>query len=93
MNVALSAVAALAMTAAAFQGSGSGGAPNKDSRGYVVTSNPGVAPAGANRAEVNTPAPDPAQVFAPRPSAGDYPTCTREVTDNCIQMHEKGRRR
>ena len=91
MNVALTAVAALAMTAAAFQGSG--GAPNKDSRGYVVTSNPAQVPPGANRAEVNTPPPNPAQVFAPRPSAGEYPPCTREVTDGCIQLHEKGVRR
>ncbi|WP_114952071.1 hypothetical protein [Sphingosinicella terrae] len=71
--------------------------PPRDSRGYVVKSNLAQVPAGANESRPVpagaqfAPNPNQAQVFAPRPSTGDYPTCTREVTDNCIQRHERGR--
>ncbi|MDP9416024.1 MAG: hypothetical protein M3Q08_18440, partial [Pseudomonadota bacterium] len=28
--------------------------------------------------------------FAPRPAAGEYPVCSRTVTDSCIQAYERG---
>ncbi len=31
--------------------------------------------------------------FTPRPAAGDYPPCSRTVTDSCIQTYERGVRR
>lgn len=66
--------------------------PARDSRGIPVVSNPAEAPAGANgMPSPSGTAPDPRTVFAPRPSAGDYPACTRQVTDNCKQVHEVGR--
>lgn len=34
-----------------------------------------------------------AQPPAPRPSAGDYPPCSRTVTDSCIQTNERRARR
>jgi hypothetical protein len=91
MIIALNVVTALAVSAAAMQVAPTGQAT--DSRGYTVTSNPAEVPAGANRTDPNAPAVDPAQVFAPRPSPGDYPACTREVTDNCKQIHERQRTR
>jgi len=72
-------------------------APARDSRGVPVVSNPAEAPAGANQVQtippgaVFTPNPNQAQVFAPRPSAGEYPACSRTVTDNCVQSYERGR--
>lgn len=93
MNVAITVIAALAVSVAAYQAAPSGGEPARDARGYKVVSNPAQVPEGANRTDVTTPAPDPSQVFAPRPSPGDYPPCTREVTDNCKQVHERQRPR
>ena len=31
--------------------------------------------------------------FAPRPAAGEYPPCSRTVTDGCTQTYERGVRR
>jgi hypothetical protein len=31
--------------------------------------------------------------MAPRPAAGEYPPCSRTVTDGCIQTYERGVRR
>jgi hypothetical protein len=91
MNVSFAAAAVLAVSLA-YQGNPPADSPPaKDSRGIPVASNPAQAPEGANRPTVTEPAPDPQTVFAPRPSAGDYPPCTREVTDGCIQVHEVGR--
>lgn len=89
----LLAAAAIALPVAAIGQSD----PPRDSRGYVVKSNPAEVPPGANESRPVpagaqfVPNPDQAQVFAPRPSAGNYPPCTREVTDNCVQTHERGR--
>ena len=62
--------------------------PARDSRGIPVVSNPATAPPGANEPP-STQRRDPRQVFAPRPSAGEYPICSREVTDGCKQAHER----
>ena len=55
------------------------------------------APAGANQAPMGTgmaqPMPNQQAAFAPRPAAGDYPPCSRTVTDACIQTYERGVRR
>lgn len=57
-----------------------------------------VAPAGANRGVAvgpggTVPAANQSAVFTPRPAAGEYPPCSRTVTDNCIQTYEVGVRR
>ena len=31
--------------------------------------------------------------LAPRPAAGEYPACSRTVTDSCVQTYERGVRR
>ena len=31
--------------------------------------------------------------FQPRPAAGEYPPCSKTVTDGCIQTYERGVRR
>ena len=31
--------------------------------------------------------------MAPRPAAGEYPPCSRTVTDSCVQTYERGVRR
>jgi len=68
--------------------------PAKDARGIPVVSNPAQAPAGANQPVAQgasaQPAPNQQAVFASRPSSGEYPVCTREVTDGCLQRHERG---
>ncbi len=51
-----------------------------------------TAPAGVNQPPSMAPA-NPGQAFAPRPAAGEYPPCSRTVTDNCIQTYERGVRR
>lgn len=66
--------------------------PARDSRGYPVTSNP--LPSGLTE---SVRAPDGTvttrnvpQDLTPKASPGNYPPCTREVTDGCIQVHERG---
>ncbi|MBO9623573.1 MAG: hypothetical protein J7500_12765 [Sphingomonas sp.] len=66
--------------------------PARDARGYPVTSNP--LPGGLTE---TVRAPDGTvttrnvpQDLTPKPSAGNYPPCTREVTDGCLQVHERG---
>ena len=55
------------------------------------------APAGTNQAPTGTgmaqPMPNQQAAFTPRPAAGDYPPCSRTVTDACIQTYERGVRR
>ncbi len=92
MNASFATAAILVASFLAYQESSSPDRPvAKDSRGIPVVSNPAEVPQGANRGTVTSPAPDPRTVFAPRPSSGDYPPCTREVTDGCKQVHEVGR--
>lgn len=56
-----------------------------------------TAPAGTNQAPMGTgmaqPMPNQQASFAPRAAAGDYPPCSRTVTDACIQTYERGVRR
>jgi hypothetical protein len=55
------------------------------------------APAGTNQAPMGTgmaqPMPDQQAAFTPRPAAGEYPPCSRTVTDACTQTYERGVRR
>lgn len=58
-------------------------------------------PAGANQGMVNPAttriltvwSPSQNTALAPRPAAGDYPVCSRSVTDSCVQAYERGVRR
>jgi len=72
-------------------------APARDARGIPVVSDPATAPAGANAPVPSGPVtinPNQAAVFATRPDANtDRPPCSRTVTDNCVQTHERARRR
>ena len=57
-----------------------------------------VAPAGANRGVAvgpggTVPAANQSAAFTPRPAAGEYPPCSRTVTDSCVQTYESGVRR
>jgi hypothetical protein len=49
-----------------------------------------MAPAGPGGAMV---APGQNAAFTPRAAAGEYPACSRTVTDNCTQTYERGVRR
>lgn len=72
--------------------------PERDARGIPVVSDPATAPAGANQVPAPVagaqvvPAPNQAQVFTTQPSTEQYPACTREITDNCVQTYERGSR-
>jgi len=57
-----------------------------------------TAPAGVNQAPpadagTTVPAPGQQAAFTPRPAAGEYPPCSRTVTDSCVQTYERGVRR
>jgi hypothetical protein len=57
-----------------------------------------TAPAGTNQMAPAAPggafaAPGQSAAFTPRPAAGEYPPCSRTVTDNCVQTYERGVRR
>lgn len=73
-------------------------APARDSRGIPVASMPAQAPEGANRAVTVPPgsevvvSPDQAQAFTPRQATEEFPPCTRERTDRCVQNYERPRR-
>ena len=74
-----------------------GSPPERDARGIPVISAPAAAPAGANEGvpaapagSQVVPAANQAQVFSTKPSTENYPPCTREVTDNCVQTYERG---
>ena len=72
-------------------------APELDARGIPVVSDPATAPAGTNAPAPAGPVtinPNQAAVFATRPDANtERPPCSRTVTDNCVQTHERARRR
>ena len=75
----------------------SNAAPERDARGIPVVSDPAAPPPGANQmtpvpagAPV-TANPNQAAVFTTQPSTKEYPPCTREVTDGCVQTYERGR--
>jgi hypothetical protein len=69
-------------------------APRVDNMGNPVISAPATAPAGFNQAPgmngVGGPYVDPSQPPAPMAANGDYPPCSRAVTDHCIQLYERG---
>lgn len=71
-------------------------APERDSRGIAVVSDPATAPAGTNApltvapGQQVIPNPDQASAFATQPSTGEKPPCSRTVTDNCTQTYEHG---
>ena len=69
-------------------------APRIDNNGTPVISAPAVAPPGFNQAPgmngVGGPYVDPSQPPAPMTATGDYPPCSRTVTDHCIQTYERG---
>ncbi len=54
-------------------------------------------PAGTNQPPTGTgmaqPMPNQQAAFTPRPAAGEYPPCSRTVTDSCVQTYERGVRR
>ncbi len=51
------------------------------------------APMGTNMTPSTAQPASGAAAFAPRPAAGEYPPCSRTVTDGCIQTYERGVRR
>jgi hypothetical protein len=68
-------------------------APQRDSRGITVVSDPASTPAGANAPVPSGPVtinPNQAAAFATQPSTGEKPPCSRTVTDNCTQTYEVG---
>ena len=69
-------------------------APRVDNNGTPVVSDPAAVPSGFNQAPgmngVGGPYVDPSQPPAPQAATGDYPPCTRAVTDHCIQTYERG---
>jgi hypothetical protein len=68
-------------------------APERDARGIPVISDPAEVPVGYNsQPGMGGPMVDPASPPAPQPATENYPPCTREVTDNCVQTYERGRR-
>lgn len=54
-------------------------------------------PAGTNQMPMGVgpvvPAANQQAAFTPRPAMTEYPPCSREITDNCIQTYERGVRR
>ena len=68
-------------------------APRTDNAGIPVISDPAAVPPGFNQAPgmngVGGPYVDPSQPPAPMAATGDYPPCSRTVTDRCTQ-HERG---
>lgn len=98
--------AAIAQDAATTQPSAGGQtvapgnqAPERDARGIPVVSDPAQAPAGANQPVSAPPgaqvvvSPNQSAAFQTQPAAKEYPPCTREVTDGCVQTYERGSRR
>jgi hypothetical protein len=74
-------------------------APERDSRGVPVVSDPATAPAGANQpiapaapGAVWAIDPNARAAFATQPSTGEKPPCSRTVTDNCTQTYERAAR-
>lgn len=70
--------------------------PERDARGIPVISAAAVAPAGANEpfsvppGATVVPSSNAGAVFATEAGSEDYPPCTRDVTDNCVQTYERG---
>jgi len=68
-------------------------APARDARNIPVISDPAVAPPGFNQPAQPGGTGVPASARpTPQPATENYPVCSRTVTDNCVQGHERGRR-
>ncbi len=73
-------------------------APERDARGIAVVSDPATAPAGANQPVSAPPgakvvvSSNQNAVFSTQQAAKEYPPCTKEVTDGCVQTYERGSR-
>lgn len=87
-------MAALALTASTAALAQAGGSTATDAQATPVTSAPATAPADANQMDT-VPAgatvtvnPNQAAVPAPTPVGGDVPTCSKTITDRCIQIHQ-----
>ncbi len=68
--------------------------PERDARGIPVISDPAVVPAGFNGlagTAMGGPSADPVTGDEVGPVDGNYPPCTAQVTDNCVQAYERGR--
>lgn len=66
--------------------------PELDARGIPVISDPAFVPAGFNMAPgVGGPFVDASSPPPSEPATENYPPCTREITDNCVQTYERGR--
>ena len=61
----------------------SNAAPERDARGIPVISDPAFVPPGYNGVGGAVGGPD-------EGSSDSYPACTADVTDNCIQLYERG---
>jgi len=82
------ATPAPAMTATGSTVAPGNATPARDARGIPVISNPATVPPGFNGM------PDAAGTGGPLEEAADNTRpCTRTVTDNCVQTHERGRQR
>lgn len=97
MKLVLFAAALSLGGAALAQNVTDGSPPELDARGIPVISQPANAPAGANQGVPTAgpgvqvvPAPNQAAVFATKPSSKEYPICTRQITDGCVQAYERG---
>lgn len=68
-------------------------APERDARGIAVVSDPAMAPPGTNNMTTGATmmAGGQGSAFQSQPSSEEYPTCSRTVTDNCVQAYERGR--
>jgi hypothetical protein len=92
--LALSSAAAAQMTNTQVA---DGSPPERDARGIPVISAPAMVPQGANQMTPVPPGaqvtanPNQAAVFATQPSTKEYPPCTREMTDGCVQTYERAR--
>ena len=71
----------------------SNAAPEHDARGIAVISDPAVVPDGYNGfagTGMGGPLVDPATGETIAAADDNYPACTATVTDNCIQLYERG---
>ena len=67
--------------------------PERDARGIAVISDPAVVPDGYNGHSgtgMGGPLVDPSTGEAIQAADANYPPCTASVTDNCIQLYERG---
>ena len=100
MKFMLAAALLVCSGAAAAQEIGQGAPPERDARGIPVLSAPPTMPVGLNQPLPATLRPgaqvvvaDPRAFLTTRAASEDYPACTRERTDNCVQAYVGDRNR